>query len=50
MTEVGLPIVAHTTRRERGVTLDEQLGWHMLPNVEKTGGEDRRQRKLHPVY
>ena len=39
LAEGGLRVVAHATLRERGVTLDEQLGWHMLPNVEKSGGE-----------
>lgn len=39
LAEVGLRVVAHATLRERGVTLDEHLGYHMLPNVEKSGGE-----------
>ena len=39
LAELGLRVVAHATLKARGVTLDEHLGWHMLPNVEKRGGE-----------
>ena len=35
--ELALRAVARATRRERGVAFDAELGWRMLPNVEKRG-------------
>lgn len=35
--ELGLRIYAHFTHQERGLVFDRELGWRMVPGVEKVG-------------